>query len=141
MLHDQGRQIERIGRREFGQCVRNRLGATVGPREHLRDLLRGLISQLTSYDDELAGVEIARLRDLPALRAWFGFRPAADPQDIVPVNAAEMQERLIALVPPIDRVRLQVWVLDLSMDSMRKAVRPRRPRSSPQKRRTRVAAA
>ena len=48
---------------------------------------------------------------------WFGHRPKADPQGVVPSSSKELAERLTALVPPEDRVRLQVCVLDLSVTS------------------------
>ena len=48
---------------------------------------------------------------------WFGHSPKADPQGVVPASTKELEERLTSLVPPEDRVRLQVCVLDLSVTS------------------------
>lgn len=45
---------------------------------------------------------------------WFGHCPKADPEGVTPESSKELEERLSALVPPEDRVRLQVFVLDLS---------------------------
>ena len=49
------------------------------------------------------------------LALWFGHKPFGDAEEVVPASAVQLKERLIALVPPEDRIRLQVCVLDLSL--------------------------
>lgn len=74
----------------------------------------------TAWHDQLEG----RYMTDPAaegvgiyLVLWFGHSPKADPQGVVPASTKELEERLTSLVPPEDRVRLQVCVLDLSVTS------------------------
>lgn len=42
----------------------------IGPRDYLRDTVRGLIQQIGALDDEQVPQEIQRMRELPALAAW-----------------------------------------------------------------------
>ena len=65
---------------------------------------------------------------------WFGYRPVGDAQGDIPTNAQELEQRLTALVPPSDRVRLRVWVLDLSMARAEGARKPKALRRSRKKR-------
>ena len=49
----------------------------VGPREHLRDIVHGLIHQLATVDDESAATEMERLREQPGLSRWKNAFDAA----------------------------------------------------------------
>jgi len=52
---------------------------------------------------------------------WFGHQPRADAQGVVPASAKQLEERLTELIPREDRLRLQVCVLDVSLDVGRPA--------------------
>lgn len=46
---------------------------------------------------------------------WFGYRPRATPEGIKPLGATHLQELLVERIPEVERHRLAVQVLDLSM--------------------------
>jgi hypothetical protein len=45
---------------------------------------------------------------------WFGMKPLATPEGVLPVIASDLQRLLVERIPPEERGRLQVVVLDLS---------------------------
>jgi len=61
---------------------------------------------------------------------WFGHKPFGDADGVVPASAVQLKERLTALVPPEDRIRLQICVLDLSLVS-KQSHKARRLKPSP----------
>ena len=95
----------------------------VRPVDNARDLLRSMISTLARSNDLVAGRELARLRGLPALSAWFTSLDGAISDNTRSVRAAsfihaspQAVARTLANKAPANAADLQALVIDQLVD-------------------------